>query len=141
MTQLVPHAGLVHLPLALALIVPLMYAMAWLGTRRGWLNGNVWYGVVFFALLQLVSIVVGLQSGEAAEFTSAAAKEAIERHERAAESFFYVWIALGILLIGAVWIRGRKYFPWVESAILLLFAIQMYLAFSTGHFGGDLISR
>lgn len=137
----IPHAGLVHMPLALALLIPLMYALAWLSVKKDWLGENVWYGVIFFTIVQLVSLAVGLQSGEGAEFTSSAAGEAVERHEHAAEAFFYVWIILGILLIGSPWLRGKKHSWILEAVVIVLFVAQGYLAFSTGHLGGELIPR
>lgn len=137
----IPHAGLVHMPLALAVLIPLLYGLSWLSVKKGWLGANIWYGMVLLGFIQLISIVVGLHSGESAEFTSAAAKDAVEKHEHAAETFFYVWILLGILFIGSLWLRNKKYFWLMELSLIILFGVQAYLAFSTGHLGGDLIPR
>lgn len=141
MTFPIPHAGLVHMPLALALIIPLMYAMSWLSVRKGWLGNNVWYGVVIFSVLQVLSIAVGLESGEAAEFTASAAKDAVEAHEHMAEKFLQVWGVLGVLLVTVPFTRGRRWEMYADSAAVLLFVVQAYLAFETGHLGGELISR
>ncbi len=143
MMTLIPHSGLVHLPLALAVLMPLMYALAWLSVRRGWLNQNVWYGVALFAVIQVVASFVAVESGEAAEFLSAAGKKAIELHEEAAEAFMGVWVGLAGVLIASLWLRpfAKKYSWVIDAVVIVLFAVQFYLAFLAGHLGGDLILR
>lgn len=138
----IPHAGLVHMPLALAFLIPLMYALAWLSERKNWLGSNVWLAVVLFTLIQIGSIFLGIHSGEAAEFTSSASPEAIAHHEELAERFLGLWIILGIMLIVYVWLRRTHRLTWpLQGALMLLFAIQIYYAFLVGHLGGELIPR
>lgn len=138
----IPHAGWVHMPLALAILVPVMYGLAWLSEKKNWLGSNIWLAVLFFSAIQIGALFLGVQSGEAAAFTSAASVEAIALHEEAAERFFALWTVLGILLIVYVWLRkSGKPSAVLNGALMLLFAMQIYYAFLSGHLGGDLIPR
>ncbi|MGZ3723874.1 MAG: hypothetical protein ACXVA9_13115 [Bdellovibrionales bacterium] len=135
----IPHAGLVHLPLALAIVIPRLYLIAWISVRKNWLGANIWYVVLFFTTLQLGAIGAGWWSGERAEFLSSAAHDAIKSHEKFAENFFWVWGAILFAMGAMIYFRKSKNAFAFNIGILILFCVQFYLGLKVGHAGGDLV--
>ncbi|HET6437549.1 MAG TPA: hypothetical protein VFG59_05780 [Anaeromyxobacter sp.] len=95
------HAAVVHVPLGLAVVMPLVAAALTVAVWRGHLPRTAF---ALVAALQLVLASAGLlamQLGEAegrrAEL--AVPHAAIEAHEDAAEAF--VWVALGVAVVAA----------------------------------------
>lgn len=129
------------MPLALAVLIPLMYLLALISVKKGWINSNIWFGIALFGVIQAASCVIGMQSGEAAEFLSSATKNLIHEHEEAAEIFTGLWVALSALLVGSIWLRSHRLAWLIDAVLFALFAVQLYLAFRVGHAGGELVPR
>ena len=141
MDQLLFHPKVVHLPMALAVLMPLLaggVAFAW---WRGWFDRRVWVIVLLLQAALAGSGFVAMNTGEAEEdrVEEIVAEQYIESHEEAAELF--VWasaIVLALMVLPLVLPEGRFLSAAVVGAVLgslLVFG----LGFRTGEAGGRLV--
>jgi uncharacterized membrane protein len=138
MDQLLFHPKLVHLPIALAVLMPLVTGGVLLAWWRGWFDRRVWVLVVALQAVLVGSGALAMNTGEKEEERVVAEKH-IETHEEAAEAF--VWASGAVLLLMAVPLvlpNGRT-----RQAVLLggfLGSLVVFgLGYSTGEAGGRLV--
>jgi len=143
MNALFFHPKLVHLPMALGALMPLVAGGLLLAWWRTWLPARTWVVAVALQLLLVVSGVVALRSGEAEEerVERVVAERLIEEHEEAAEAF--VWAsgaALGLMLLGLA-MAGRGAGLAAAGAATLATGVVFVLGYRTGEAGGALVYR
>lgn len=139
MTNLPLHPALVHLPLALAVLVPLVALFVWLGQKSGKLSPQTWMLVIGLQLLLVGSGYLSMQLGENDEETVehfVKNEAAIETHEEAAELFVFSEAALLVLIIAAGFL-GK--IPYLKPFSVLTSVVLMITALNAGHTGGKLI--
>lgn len=135
------HPQVVHLPLALCVLMPLLCGGLALAIWRGALPGRTWWLAVALQAVLVVVGVVAMQSGESDEEIAerVVPHEAIEAHEEAAEGF--VWTAAGLLALmiaaGAVPGDGRRRLLAAASTVLAV--VVFVLGVRTGEAGGRLV--
>jgi uncharacterized membrane protein len=133
------HPAVVHLPIALALLVPLVAFFALLAARAGWLPTRAWAFVVLLQACLVASAWVAMETGENEEerVERVVAERHIEAHEERAERL--LWGAAAALLVaGAGLAPGRA----GSLARPLAFALSLgvlALAVDVGHTGGELV--
>lgn len=141
MNSLPLHPALVHLPLGLALLMPLLTAgFAW-ALWTGRVPARGWLAVVALQTLLLGSGLMAIRSGGAEEdrVESIVAETAIERHEAFAEQF--VW-AVGLTLVLATLVmvfRRPAVARGLASGMVVATVVVAGLALRTGHAGGQLV--
>ena len=142
LSQLLPtplHPAVVHFPIVLAMIAPLVAGGALLAIRRGvpfrWAWGTV---VVLLAGLAL-SGVVAKQTGETDEdvVESAVPHDAIEGHEEAADRF--VLLSLVALATGAAGLSSAGIGRFARLATLAGTGLILAAGWQVGHAGGELV--
>ncbi len=143
MEQLLFHPKVVHLPIALAVLMPLVavgLATAW---WRGWYPRRVWLVAVLFQAMLVVSGFVALRTGEAEEerVEHVVPEHRIEAHEEAAEVFLVAGAVVLGLMAGAGWLPR-------ERAALMLAVLStvgtlavLGLGIQVGEAGGSLVYR
>ena len=140
MPNLPLHPALVHLPLALALVVPLLAAVVIVAVWLGWLDRRAWAIVVGLQLCQLGGALVALQTGhEEGERYEDVAKAAVEAHEEAATVFT---VASGVTLALAaagLLIRRKEALMALAAATVAAGGVTASLALRAGHAGGELV--
>lgn len=135
------HPKLVHLPIALALLMPVLsfgILFAWI---RDLLPRRTWIVALALQALLVASSVVAMRTGEAEEETveKVVAESAIEAHEEAAELF--TWTAAGVLVLfvaGAALpaAAAARTAATVASAATL---VVLFLGYRVGQAGGSLV--
>lgn len=134
------HPVIVHLPLALAFLLPLFAIGAGFMAWHGGSAGRRWLGVPILALVMFGSALVASSAGEQDEekVERVVPGAALEAHEEWGEAF--VWSAGGTLLValfgmapGAVLRRGAIVVTTVASVAVA------GVAFQTGRLGGELV--
>ena len=135
------HPVVVHLPIALAVLIP---GFALVGTwliYRNILPARSWILVVLLQIGLVGSGWVALETGEREEerVERVVAEDPIETHEEAAERFLVV-AGLGILALGAGLLpRSGGNLARVAGTVVTLGVLAA--AFSVGHTGGELVYR
>lgn len=135
------HPKVVHIPIALGVLMPLIAGGLTLAWWRGWLPGRAWLVAVGLQTILLVSAVVALRTGEGEEdrVERVVSEALIEAHEEAAEGF--VWgsgAVLALMLVSAALGRRRVGPPLAAVATLGTFVV-LGLAYRTGQAGGSLV--
>ncbi len=135
------HPKLVHVPMALGVLMPLVAGGLLLAWWRNWLPGRAWFLAVGLQAILFGSGILALRSGEAEEdrVERVVAERFIEEHEEAAELF--VWSSGGILVLmllaGALGSR-RSALPAAAVATVGTLVV-LGLGYRTGQAGGSLV--
>lgn len=141
MDQVFFHPKVVHLPMALAVLMPLVaggVAFAW---WRGWFDRRVWTIVVLLQCALAGSGLIAMNTGETEEerIEEFVAERYIEAHEEAAEVF--VWasaIVLGLMILPVVLSHGRLRNTTMAVACIGTLVV-LGLGYRTGEAGGRLV--
>ncbi|MGB5286247.1 MAG: DUF2231 domain-containing protein [Polyangiales bacterium] len=141
MDQLLFHPKLVHLPIALAVLLPLVSGGVLFGWWRGWFDRRVWVLVFLLQAALVGSGALAMKTGEQEEerVERVVAEEKIEAHEEAAEIF--VWAGAALLLLMAVPLvlpdsRARQV---VALGAVLGTLVISGLGYAVGEAGGKLV--
>ena len=133
------HPIIVHMPMALAVLIPLFAIGALFTIHRRARVGPAWGLTIGMLALLLVSGWFALQTGEDEEdkverFVS---EDAVEEHEEAGTQFVYVAGAV-LLLSGVGLIRGRT--GAVARVVVTVATIGLVgMGYNVGHSGGGLV--
>jgi len=141
MDQLFFHPKLVHLPMALAVLMPLVTGGVLFAWWRGWFDRRVWVLVLLLQAALVGSGAIAMNTGEKEEerVEQVVAEEHIEAHEEVAEVF--IWASAALLLLMAVPLvlpEGRAR----QAASLGAFLgtlIVFGLGYNVGEAGGKLV--
>jgi hypothetical protein len=133
------HPAVVHLPVALALLVPLVAAFALAAVRLGFLPARSWAFVVLLQACLVGSAWLAQETGEDQEerVERVVDERHIEAHEERAERLLW-GAALALVAIGAGLAPGRLGGAARALALLLSLGVGA-LAFDAGRSGGALV--
>jgi uncharacterized membrane protein len=135
------HPAIVHLPIALTLLLPLVIGGAYLIARRGFPIRTAWVGVVIGAALLVGSAWLATETGEQQEerVEPIVSESALETHE--ARASLFLGLATGTLalcLVGLAKERLGKYGRIAATGASLALLPAGWLV---GHTGGELVYR
>jgi len=135
------HPKVVHVPMALGVLMPLIAGGLLLAWWRKWLPRRGWLVAIALQAVLVASGVLALRSGEAEEdrVESVVAKRFIKAHEEAAEVFVGAsgGVLAVMLLAGALGSR-RSGLPTAAAATLGTLLV-LGLGYRTGKAGGSLV--
>lgn len=133
------HPALVHLPVALALIAPLVALGVLLAIRFAKLPAQAWVGVALLQALFAGSAWLAVRTGEAQEERVEAyvAESALEAHEESGERLAVAATAACVLALLGLIPRAGGQAARVLTAVGGL--VILGLAYDTGHSGGKLV--
>lgn len=135
------HAGLVHLPLGLVFLLPLLALGVLFAISRAWLPRSAWVGVVLISALTLGVAVTAKQAGEqeADRLAAALPTAALDAHAKAAD-FFIGALAVMTLLAGALlFVRRELPFRLGVAAVSVAYFAVLGIGFRTARLGGELV--
>lgn len=137
------HPKLVHLPIALALLMPALSAGLLLAWVCDLLPRRTWLVAVALQAVLVVASVAAMRSGEGEEevVENVVGESAIEAHEEAAEAF--TWTAAGVLLLfvaGAA-LPGAAAARGAAAAATAATLVVLFLGYRTGQAGGALVYK
>ena len=135
------HPAIVHLPLGLAILMPLVASgFAW-ALWTGRVRPRAWVAVVAFQALLLGSGLVATRTGEAEEerVENVIQESALHQHEALADQF--VWAGgFTLLLAGLVLVVRRPTAARaLASAVVVSTLVVAALGLRVGHAGGQLV--
>jgi hypothetical protein len=141
MDALLFHPKVVHIPMALGVLMPIIAGGLLLAWWRSWLPGRGWFLAIGLQAILLGSGVLALRTGEAEEarVERVVAERFIEAHEEAAEVF--VWSSGGVLalMILAAALGSRRAALPTAAAATLGTLLVLGLGYRTGQAGGRLV--
>jgi len=135
------HPAVVHLPVALAVLMPLLALLGGLAIRGGFVPARTWAAVVLLQAILVGSAWFALETGEDQEerVEEVVAERHIEEHEEAAERFHRLGI-VALVLVAAGLLPGRA--GGVGRALGVVATLAVLAAsVPVGHSGGELVYR
>ncbi|MGE0550542.1 MAG: DUF2231 domain-containing protein [Kofleriaceae bacterium] len=142
-TKVLPmHPKMVHIPIALCIVMPMVITMVWFGIQRGWFTSRTWLLCAALQGVLFVSALGALQSGkdDGAKVEGYASEDALETHRDRASWFVYV-AGLNLMLSASV-----ALLPIARNRQQLLGAIAIvaslggtYAGYLVGDAGGRLV--
>ena len=135
------HPAIVHLPLALAVILPLLIGFALLKIKRGASASDVWMPVVILSFLMFAGTLAATNTGESEEeiVEDVVPESVIHVHEERAEAF--MWSAGVVFLITAFGFMSARYGNMSRYLAAAGSVVVLVLALRTGHSGGELVYK
>lgn len=135
------HPAVVHLPIALALLMPALALLAALAIWRGVVPARTWAAVVLLQALLVGSGWLALETGEEQEerVEEVVAERHIEEHEERAESF--QWVAVAALAVVAAGLLPGGAGEVARGAAVLASLFVLGTGVQVGHSGGELVYR
>ncbi|MEE8314674.1 MAG: DUF2231 domain-containing protein [Myxococcota bacterium] len=133
------HPAIVHLPIALALLIPVFSILGILAIRSDLLPRRVWWGVVLLQALLAGSAWLATETGENEEerVERVLEHDLIHEHEEAAERLLLL-AAIGLVPVGlGLWAGRRGAIGRLLHVLLALVVVAA--AISTGRLGGELV--
>lgn len=143
MNDLFFHPKVVHVPIALGVLMPLISAGILVAWWREWLPRRTWVVVVALQALLVGSAYVAHQSGDEEEdaVEKVVPEAAIHEHEEAAD--WYLWGSAVVLVILAV----PVVLPSARAALALALVgtvgtlVVFAMAYRVGQLGGELVYK
>lgn len=142
MTQIPLHPALVHIPLGIALVLPLVALGVTVALWRGWIAPRVFALLVLLQALVVAGGFAALRTGQADEdrVEHVAGEAAVEAHEHAAQRFMVgAGFALALGAAGLFLMRRPGALRWTAAAMTAATLVETGLAFDTGKRGGQLV--
>lgn len=138
MTSLPLHPVMVHLPLALALLMPALAALAAWAVWSRRVGRRAWFAIVALQLVLVAASVVAIKTGEHEEdrVEAVVPEAALHQHEEYAEQF--AWAGAVVLGLSVVVLVPGATRMFALATLLGTLAVAV-LALRVGHAGGQLV--
>lgn len=136
------HPAIVHLPLGLAIIMPIVAAVIGIAVVKARVPRTLWLLVIFLQLLTVGSAFVATSTGESDEerVERVVDHDLIHEHEEAAEWFLWSAGITAIAAFGALRQASRgKGVGWAVGITVFLSLWSASIALRTGYLGGRLV--
>jgi drug/metabolite transporter (DMT)-like permease len=135
------HPQLVHLPLALAFLMPLVSLGLLLAWLRGYFPRRTWLIAVLLQVILVGSTFVATRTGEADEARGQerVGRDLVHEHEEAGEAMFFATIGV-LVVIGAAQLLRNEKVARIVAGVAVLGAIAVAgAAWKTGQAGGRIV--
>ncbi|MCP4445776.1 MAG: hypothetical protein GY811_10605 [Myxococcales bacterium] len=141
MDSLIFHPKVVHIPIALAVLMPLIAGGTLVAWWCGYLPKRAWLIPVALQAVLVASGFLAMQSGEADEdrIERVVAESVIEEHEEAAELFVWSSAAIFAFMLVALVVHRPKAEMTIAVAAALGTLFVFVMGYRTGEAGGALV--
>lgn len=135
------HPLVVHIPLALAVLLPVVVAVVLWLDLRGKAPRSAWYAAAALAALLTVGAFFSVKTGEAEEDTveELIPETALESHEERAESFLWASLAPLVILVSLSSMRKMEWRRAGGVTALVASVAVAGMAILVGESGGSLV--
>lgn len=143
MPDLPLHPKLVHLPIALAVLMPLLTSGLLLAWWRGLWPKHTWWLAILGQALLLASGLLAMGSGEGDEerVERIVPEAALAAHEAAAEAFVWGGGIVLVLAFAPLVLRSRRAAQVAGALTVAGTAAVLALGYRVGQQGGELVYR
>lgn len=134
------HAALVHLPLVLSVLLPVIAIGVAIAVCTGRAGRRAWVAVVALNAVLVASVFVAVETGEGDEdrVEKVAGHDAVETHERHAKRLLK-GSGAALAVTGLVACAPVAALPAATALVSAGMAALAYLGITTGHSGGELV--
>ncbi len=135
------HPAIVHLPIALAMLLPGLAILGIVTIQKDLLPARTWAVIVLLQAILVGSTWAAMETGEEQEdrVERVVAERHIETHEEAAERFIFL-AGLGLLAVGAGLLPDKR--GAIGRVVGTLATLGVFAAAtSVGHSGGELVYK
>jgi uncharacterized membrane protein len=134
------HPIIVHWPLALAFLMPLLSFVFALGIKKEWIKPKFWLVIIVLQASVVGSGYLAMETGEDEEekVEKMIDKKAIHEHEERAEVFIALSV-VGLVLTIVTILLKEKWRPMLALLSSISLAFASFAAFRTGEAGGALV--
>ena len=142
MSSLPLHPSIVHVPIALAVLMPVIAAGLLIAWWRQWLPRRTMFVALVLQAVLVASSFIAMRTGEGEEerVEQVVASEAsIEAHEEAAEVFLWASMALLALFAAAAFVPRETAARAFASAAVIGTLVVAGLGYQVGRAGGKLV--
>jgi uncharacterized membrane protein len=135
------HPAVVHFPLALSVLVPLVAALILLAIRSGRAAPSSWALVVLLQALLAGSAFLAHETGHDQEerVEKVVEERFIEEHEEAAS--WLLWVSVAGIAVSAAGLARGGAGVWLRGGAFAVSLLTLAIAVRTGHLGGELVYR
>lgn len=132
------HPIVVHFPIVLGALLPLLAILLWWAIQKWQWTPRVWSLVSAVALVYSLSAVTAVQLGEADEekVEKVISEKVIEEHEEAGELIPWIAETLFLVSLGGFTV---KYSKQAQMALIVLSLVAVAPLINAGHTGGALV--
>jgi uncharacterized membrane protein len=133
------HPALVHFPIVLALLLPLVMAAAFVAVKRGVSPQAAWVAPIALAFLLLASTWFAVEAGEREEdvVEDVVAHETLEDHEEAGKRFLVLSLVSVLVIAGGAAPKRTGQIGRGAGAVMSL--VLVVAVFGVGRSGGELV--
>jgi uncharacterized membrane protein len=135
------HPALVHVPLGIAAVLPLLALGLTIAALRGRWSPGAWTVLVGLLFVTVGGGLVAMQTGEQQEeiVERVVPESALERHEERAEAFVWASGAVLVLALGALVFKKEGARRVIATGVTAGTLAMALLAVWAGHSGGELV--
>jgi uncharacterized membrane protein len=136
------HPAIVHVPLGLSLVLPLVAFGVTVGLWRAWISPRAFWMVVALQAVVFGAGFVALETGEkeGERIERVVGKTRIHEHEEAAERFMVAaGVSLAVGIAGLFLMKREKALRWAAAGATAGTVAAAALALSAGKAGGELV--
>lgn len=137
-----PHPMLVHFPLVMTLLAPILILLAAFGIRKKLVSAKIGLLVIGFQLLNVGLGYLTMELGEKDEkiVRKVVAKVHLLEHEKNAEMLVALNVFALAILIASAFLDTHKRFYFQLASVLILIG-ACFLVWRTGESGGRLVYK
>ncbi|MFL5784681.1 MAG: DUF2231 domain-containing protein [Bacteriovoracaceae bacterium] len=136
------HPIVVHFPLAMTFLLPVMVLIFALAMRSGKMSKEMWFVIIGLQVLITATGYLALETGETDEDKVAlvTGKEIIHAHENSAEIFVGMTV---VSLAGGIvaWFLRPEFQERARLGVFLLTLLPVFFGWKTGHLGGEIVYK
>lgn len=143
MNELPLHPGVVHIPLALAIVLPIISVLFLYLFKKGKVQRLTWAFVITLHILLTSGALGSIKTGELDEdkVKQVVTKEIIHEHEEKAETFMAATVVALIFSLITMFTKTVKHFRVAAHTTVGVQIVVLGLALIVGHSGGELIYK
>jgi uncharacterized membrane protein len=136
------HPVIVHFPLALAFILPILMLIFIFMIKKNKMSQQAWLIIIGLQIATTLTGYIAMNAGENEEdaVEKVVNKKLIHEHEEAAEVFVGSTVIVLVLSVAAFFLRKEVQFP-VYLGVCLLSLVSCFLAYKAGELGGELVYK
>lgn len=141
MNNLPLHPILVHFPIALGLLAPLLIFIIWIGIYKWNWQTTTWSLIPLVYMILFACSLGAVKTGEMDEEKVEAyiSHEVIEEHEEIGEKIPWIFAGLWCLSVTPFFIRSRKKMLMTITMVCSVISVAPIIV--TGHSGGELVYK